>query len=177
MSQQYESLSDENLTRLTKESDLTAFKVVYYRYYHRLCNFVWTRTNSVDLAEDLVQEIFTRLWVNRHRLTIRKSLKAYLYRMANNLIIDRYRKKTHQTEYIVQQIAKQSPAYSRDNDLRIDIESAIESLPEKLRTVFILSRFEGLKYNEIASVCHISIKAVESRIGRALRILRSRLSC
>lgn len=170
------TLTDEELAGAIKDSDLDAFRVLYYRYYDRLCHFVWARTSRAELAEDVVQEIFTRLWQNRNRYTIHKSLKAYLYRMANNLIIDLHRKKKHESDYRSETDSKQTLARNDHLDLSIDVESAVDKLPEKLRTVFILSRFEDLKYTEIARVCRISIKAVESRIGRALRILRDDLS-
>ena len=170
------TLTDEELAGAIKDSDFDAFKVLYYRYYERLCHFVWARTSRAELAEDVVQEIFTRLWQNRNRYTIRKSFKAYLYRMANNLIIDLHRKRKHETDYLSQFESKQNLARNDHIDLSIDVESAVNKLPEKLRSVFILSRFEDLKYTEIARVCGISIKAVESRIGRALRILREDLS-
>ena len=172
----YTTYTDEDLAGAIKDSNLDAFRVLYYRYYDRLYHYVWARTSRAELAQDIVQEIFTRLWQNRKRYTIRKSLKAYIYRMANNLIIDLHRKKKHESDYLSECDLKQTLARNNHIDLSIDVESAINKLPEKLRTVFILSRFEDLKYTEIARVCRISIKAVESRIGRALRILRDDLS-
>jgi RNA polymerase sigma-70 factor (family 1) len=172
----YTSLSDEELAHAIKDSDLAAFKVIYYRYYERMYRFIWIRTNSVELAEDISQEIFTRLWENRKKHTIWKSLKAYLYRIANNLIIDFYRKKSHEADYVLKLASSSQPVYDDYVDKSIDIEFAVNSLPEDLRTVFILSRFEGLTYAEIAHACNISIKTVESRIGKALKFLRDVLS-
>lgn len=172
----YTSYSDAELMNAIKDSDLSAFKVMYYRYYERLHRFVWIRTRSVECAEDLTQEVFTRLWEIRQRHTIHKSLKAYLYRMASNLIVDYYRRKTHDSKYVSKQKARYRSASDDSEELRIDIEFAIDRLPENLRAAFILSRFEGLTYAEIARVCRISIKTVESRIGKALRFLRDGLA-
>ena len=172
----YTSWSDQALAHAIKESDLAAFKVIYYRYYKPLCRFVWVRTYSAELSEDLTQEVFTRLWQNRHRLIIKKSLKAYMYRIANNLLIDFYRKKSREIKYLSKPTPHSQSAYTVNYDEILNLNFAINKLPDKLRTAFYLSRFEGFTYAEIAKSFHISAKTVESRIAKALRLLRKELS-
>ena len=166
------SYSDEQLVESIKNSDVDAFKSLYYRYYKNLYHFLCMRTNSLESAKDLVQEIFARLWQNRRNLSKKKSIKAYLFRIANNLVIDSYRKKSSQ-----QKVMSESKKNITDNSLEsiTAIKLAIDKLPEKLRNVFILSRYHGFKYSEIAQICKISVKTVESRISQAFKILREEL--
>lgn len=172
----YHLLSDEELAQELKNSNVAAFKAIYYRYYERLGQYILTQTNSMELAKDLTQQIFACLWENRKKRKIEKSLKAYLYRMAHNMIVNVYRKKARENFVSSEHPTISNSISTNHLDLQIDLESAINDLPKKLRDVLILSRFEGLKNDEIALVCQISIKTVESRIGKALKLLRRALS-
>jgi len=169
----YSSYSDEYLVESIKSSNVDAFKVLYYRYYENLYHFLCLRTNSIETAKDFIQEIFTRVWQNRGDLDKNKSIKAYLFRIANNLVIDRFRKRRSRQDFI-----SQTKKNVTDNSLEsiTEINLAINKLPEKLRIIFILSRYHGFKYSEIAQTCNISVKTVESRMSQALKILRDELS-
>jgi RNA polymerase sigma-70 factor (ECF subfamily) len=168
---------DAELTEAIKASDHTAFQVLYYRYFAALFRFLWRQTSDEELAKDLLQEAFGRVWKNRENLDPRRSIKSYLYRIGRNLVIDHRRQNVHKPDYLADHPASE-PAYSVDEqfDLHDKLQAAINDLPEPLRLVFTMNRFEGMKYAEIAEMLDISIKTVESRMSKALTILRLKLA-
>ena len=170
------SISEEQLVESIKSSQVEAFKTLYYRYYNDLYRFFWLRINSKDSAKDLIHDVFIRIWENRHNLDGKKSIKAYIYRIANNLLIDFFRKKSSQRTYIAEDASVTDVSTEESLEQVTAVKLAINNLPEKIRSVFILSRYQGLKYAEIAQALNISIKTVESRICKAFRLLREDLS-
>ncbi len=168
--------SDAELAQALRASDHGAFKALYYRYFEALYRFLWRYTRTEQVAKDLVQEVFTRVWQNRDKLDPGQSVKAYLFRIGYNLAVDHLRKKTHQPDALEADPAHE-PSYLDEPqfDLREKLQAAIESLPEPLRVVFTMSRFEESTYAEIAEALEISIKTVESRMSRALKELRDQL--
>jgi RNA polymerase sigma-70 factor, ECF subfamily len=170
------SRSDSDLVGAIRDSDAKAFKSLYYRYHDPLFRYVWYRTHSPESAKDTLQEIFTRLWQNRRSLDPEKSIKAYLYRIAHNLLVDNFRKEGREKSFRTGSRPQVPGTTEGDADMRMDVQSAIDSLPDDLRIAFMLNRYQALKYAEIAEVCGVSVKTVESRIGRALDLLRKKLS-
>ena len=172
----YTSLSDRQLVEAIRLSDKEAFEALYYRYYHMLYRFLWYRTGSVEQAKDHLQEVFIRLWQRRENLDVDKSIKSYMYRTAYNLVIDHLKKSAKHKLYITELEGDGSSSFDTQINLGIDIQKAIEQLPEPIKIVFCLSRNEGLKYTEIADIFGISVKTVEYRISRALTLLYKKLS-
>ena len=175
--QNYNDLPDEQIVKAIINNDHSAFKNLYYKYYPMLIHFAWYRLHTSDTAKELVQELFFRIWIKRHNLNPNKSIKAYLFKSLNNLIIN-HSKLGFSKTLSMEDIKNQSAFSDEENkqELRIDVEREIDKLPEKVKTVYILSRIEGYKYNEIAEICSISVKAVEKRMFRALNILRRALN-
>jgi RNA polymerase sigma-70 factor, ECF subfamily len=173
-----EGAPDSELVRRLRDSDADAFQTLYFRYYDSLFRYAWYRTSSAESVKDILQDAFTRLWRSRMTLDPDKSVKAYLYRIVHHLVIDLYRKSDRESVF------HRDPDSSRplrdnsegDADLRMDVRSAIDSLPDDLSETFLLNRHQGLKYSEIAEVLGVSVKTVESRISRALEHLRRYLS-
>jgi RNA polymerase sigma-70 factor (ECF subfamily) len=172
----YPSLSDRKLVEAICLSDKEAFKTLYYRYYQKLYRFLWYRTGSIEQAKDTLQEVFIRLWQRRENLDADKSIKSYLYSIAYNLVIDHLKKDAKQRLYRTNIIENSSSSFDTRINLEIDIQKAIDQLPEPIKIVFCLSRNEGLKYTEIAEIFGISVKTVEYRISRALTLLDKKLS-
>ncbi len=170
------AVSDEELCRAIKAADEHAFKQLYYRYYEALFKFAWRRVQETEAARGLVQTIFIRLWNSRERLDEQQSLKSYLYRIATNLVIDHIRQKGQVRHQTLDEIETE-PSETPDETFELEevIDGAIAKLPEALRTVFKLSRFNRMKNGEIAEHLGISIKTVESRMTKALTILRDHL--
>jgi RNA polymerase sigma-70 factor (ECF subfamily) len=168
---------DAELAQAIKASDHIAFKALYYRYFEALFRFLWRQTSDEELAKDLLQEIFSRVWKNRGNLDPQQSIKSYLYRIGHNLVIDHRRQSTHKPEHLEDDPASE-PVYSAEEnfDLHEKIQAAIASLPEPVRLVFTMNRFDGIKYAEIAATLGISIKTVEARMSKALAILREKLA-
>ena len=92
---------DSDLVTAVRASDEAAFKSLYYRYYQTMFNFLWRRTRDYEASKDLTQELLIRLWKHRENLDPKQSLRAYLYRIANNLAIDHLRKKEREQSVFV----------------------------------------------------------------------------
>ncbi len=168
--------TDSQLVERINRSDEQAFKNLYYKYASMLYSFLWRKTGNVDLAKDLVQEVFIRTWNNREKLNSEMNVKSYLYRIANNLAIDHLRYKTlHPTTSIENDFSGRMYMIHEHFDIEPKIWEAVNGLPETQRNIFYLSRFEGFKHKEIAELLGISIKTVESNIGKALKKLRETL--
>ena len=165
---------DEQLVEAIRKNDQEAFRDLYYKYFEKLIRFAWYRLHSIETSRDLVQELFFRVWKKREGLNPQKSIKAYLYKSLNNLIINHFKLSSSQTSSLIT-LDERKTKMEEAQDIVIDIQTAINHLPEKLKTVFILSRTEGFKYAEIAEICNISVKAVEKRMSKAFVLLKKYL--
>ncbi|MGH7597972.1 MAG: RNA polymerase sigma factor [bacterium] len=168
---------DNELAQAIKAADHNAFKVLYYRYFEALFRFLWRQTSDEELAKDLLQEIFSRVWKNRESLDPQQSIKSYLYRIGHNLVIDHRRQSVHKPDYLEDDPANEPAYFVEENfDLHEKIQATIAALPEPVRLVFTMNRFDGIKYAEIAVRLNISVKTVEARMSKALAILREKLA-
>jgi RNA polymerase sigma-70 factor, ECF subfamily len=168
MSQTQDSdILDSQLVEAIVKGDHEAFKQLYYRYYKALVRFAWFRIHSIDLSRELVQELFYRVWVNRKKLDSGKSIKAYLYKSLTNLIINHVNLSSSRVSSLDYLEDHNGVSAENDLDFKMDLKAALERLPEKLRTVYMMSRMDGYKYSEIAEICNISVKAVEKRMSLA----------
>ena len=165
---------EEHLVEAIRKSDHDAFKELYYKYFEKLIRFAWYRLQSIETSRDLVQELFYRVWKTRERLNPQKPIKAYLYKSLNNLVINHLKLSSSQTSSLTT-LDESKTKVEEKRDTSIDIRTSIELLPEKLKTVFILSRVEGFKYSEIAQIYNISVKAVEKRMSKAFVLLKKYL--
>jgi len=167
-------MTDRELSIKIKDSDQIAFKILYLRYYDAIKRYIWYKFYLKDQVEDLVQEVFLRLWNHRENVKPDMSIKAYLYRTASNLMIDMFRKRSSKAAFLAE---TKSRVVHEENrlDTSLTLQKIIGGLPQKEREVLELSRFQGLKYKEIAEVFGISVKTVESRMTRAFKYLRKEL--
>jgi RNA polymerase sigma-70 factor (ECF subfamily) len=164
--------TDNQLVEAIVEGDHDAFKKLYYKYYKTLMHFAWYRVHSMDLSKDLVQDLFYRLWRNRINLDSSKSIKAYLYKSLTNLIINHLKLNSSRTSNIDDLEDNRKMSNDMDLEFKLDLKSALDHLPEKLKTVYMLSRIDGYKYSEIAEICNISVKAVEKRMSLSFKHLK-----
>ena len=164
-----------------KSGDPDSFSDIFSAYYKDMVFFAYSFTHELPVAEDIVQDTFVKLWEDHEKLNVTVSLRSILLKAIQNKCIDwhRHRKimNTHST-YIIDN----SPLYEYDTDnyiLRSELEGRIEkaivNLPEKFKEAFEMNRFEGLKYQEIATKQNVSIRTVEVRISKALELLRKSL--
>jgi RNA polymerase sigma-70 factor (family 1) len=166
----------------TQMGDEASFERVFRTHYARLCAFASTFIDDKDEAEEIVQTMFCRLWEQRESLDITISVQAYLFRSVRNACLNHIKKMQIRETYKVMNLENlnQNPEFQPDrtthSELSKKIEQAIADLPEQCRLIFKLSRFEELKYKEIAEQLGISIKTVENQMGKALKVLRFKLA-
>jgi len=162
------------------------FKLLFEAYYPRLLRFAGAYTGDRHEAENIVQNVFLRLWEKRGSLPMDAHRSAYLLTMVKNHCLDFLRHQqvvnnysTNRKAELQQEMAFNHYAVSKFDPEKMDIETleqlvekAIGELPEQCRKVFELSRYEGLKHKEIAIKLGISVKTVEAHISNALKVLR-----
>lgn len=160
------------------KSGEVAFNKVFDLYYSPLCFFSDKILHDFDLSRSVVQQVFVDLWIKRHQLHI-VSLKSYLYQSVRNASLDVLKRKRAESKYLSTLEKEESGTLSdlmEEAELADRINRAIQNLPERCREVFVLCRFEELKYAEIADRLHISVKTVEMQISIALKKMRKELS-
>jgi len=175
------NLLEKKILKRIKEGDIHEFEVLFREYYERLCAFGRKYVNNIEQAEEVVQDTFFNIWKNRASLNIKTSLKSYLYTAVRNNCLQVLRTRNldikyenyYKSHYSNESI---SPADELNaKELSKVIDKALNSLPEKCRMIFKMSRNEGLKYHEIAEKLEISIKTVEANMGKALKHFRMHL--
>jgi RNA polymerase sigma-70 factor, ECF subfamily len=161
-----------------------SFGEFFKKHFLSLCAYCQFKYGlDLDMAKEVVHTGFIKLWDARQNLTPGVSPKSYLYKIITNNILDilKHRKIIEQhVQYVLQAGTEDAVTHPFDDvdvkQLQADIQTAINELPEQMRRIFEMSRFEGLKYAQIAGQLNISIKTVETQIGRALVKLREKLS-
>lgn len=138
---------------------------------------------ETDTAKEVVHTGFVKLWENRERLSSGLPVEAYLYKIISNISADLLKhekvKEKHARSFLQsppQPVTGEDVRYTELKQLETDIDDAVNDLPEQMRKIFELSRFEGLTYAAIAAQLNISVKTVETQMSRALARLRQRLS-
>jgi RNA polymerase sigma-70 factor (family 1) len=156
------------------------FQIVFRTYYNPLCNYAFTFTKDADASEDLVQDLFIKIWEQRRGLLKEASIRYYLFTAVRNNCITWLRREKQTV--IVQLTGYETISATTDypnepmdeeRDEKILLEQAIARLPPKCKEIFLLSRFGKLSYKEIATNLDISPKTVENQLGKALKMLRT----
>jgi len=174
--------TDPEIVSAIRQGDEAAFERTFRKYYDRLCNYANSLLKEEDEAEEVVQTVFLTIWEKRTELEITLSLKSYLYRAVHNHCLNRFKhasvREAHReyTQNFLPQAYESVTEVIHASELEERIEAAVSSLPEQCQIAFRMSRFEEMKYQEIADQLGISIKTVENQIGKALKILRSALA-
>lgn len=163
-----------------KDGDREAFTFLYKRYWPKVYNFTNLYILSPDAAEEVVQDVFIKLWENRADLDEEKNFDGYLFIITRNLIFNRSRQDFNRMLYQTTLFeAIEEPTSVEEEletaDLRRHINALISLLPPRQQEVFRLSREEHLTYHEIAQKLQISEKTVERHMGEALKFLRKNL--
>ena len=174
--------ADDNLLfSLVKQDNKSAFDTLFRKYYIRLCRFAYNFLPSKPMAEEIVQEVFVRLWEQRQQISINTSFLAYLYTSVRNQSMNELKKnkirKYYEDEFTVQKSLTDETTIDNSEEERIKkaIERACRQLPPKCREIFELSRNDGLTYEEIAEYLSLSKKTVENQMAIAFQKLRQHL--
>ena len=162
----------------TLSSDVN-FEMLFKTHYKALHAYAAVILKDEDDAEEIVQQLFLKFWEKRELLNVQSSLKAYLYKCVYHDSLNYLKHQKVKSKY--QDFTKHSMNYTYNNridviELQNQINLALNDLPEQCRTIFQMSRFEELKYREIADALGLSIKTVENQMGKALRIMRVKLA-
>lgn len=172
------SVTQHSVENISSEA---GFEQVYKTYFKPLYAYAKTVVRDSDMAEEIVQQVFFRLWEKKDILDIRETIRGYLYRsvfhdsmnyMKHLKVRETYR------QYSRHETSSENPALQNleAGELEKRLTLALSKLPEKCRTVFQLCRFEELKYKEVAEQLNLPLKTVENEMGKALRLLRLSLS-
>ncbi|WP_236976014.1 RNA polymerase sigma-70 factor [Membranihabitans maritimus] len=173
------TFDNEKIIRIQREDE---FENLFKENFQSLHSYAFTIIQDQFSAEEVVQTVFLKLWEKRENINFHTSIKAYLYKSVYNyslnFIRDRKTRKQHSMESMrnTPSHTKEDENHETTSELMQKIQESLKELPEKCRTVFYLSRFENLKYREIAEKLDISIKTVEVHMGKALKHLRLSLA-
>lgn len=176
---QKQNLEDECLLQSIFADDKKAFNILFSKYYPLLCSYA-TPIVGEDDAEELIQDMMVWIWENRKSINIESSLKNYLFKSARNRCIN-YLEKNNKHESIHKMIYSnisiyfEEPDYCLINELSHNINIAIKKLPCHYRDALIKNRFKRKKYYEIANEEGVSVKTIDYRIQKALKLLRNEL--
>lgn len=157
------------------------FEQVFKSHFKALHVYACTILKEEAQAEELVQQVFFKLWEKKDQVNITQSVQAYLYRSVYNECLNYLKhqkvKKAHQshTLHTANEASEHGAKELVAKELRVKIDDALKQLPEQCRTIFQMSRFEELKYREIADKLNLSVKTVENQMGKALKIMRMQL--
>jgi RNA polymerase sigma-70 factor, ECF subfamily len=165
-----------------RKGDIGQFESLFKSSYVSLVRYAKTLIKDHDTSEEIVQDLFFRLWQDREKIKIESSLNGYLYRSVHNRCLH-YIEHSRVVERHASEMANretESPENPSDilhyKELQAKVARILERLPERCGKIFCMSRFEGLKYTEIAEKLSVSIKTVESNMGRALKEFRKELT-
>ncbi len=160
--------------------DKKQFEELFRAYFVPLCNFAKTYVSDSEAARGITQEVFVNMWEKRQTIDPDKSLKSYLFSSVRNRSLNYIRDhKKFSSRLLDVEIADFETPLEQDDlelsELQDRVNAAVNSLPEKIKKSFVMNRYEGLKYREIADKLEISQKTVEAHISKALKLLREAL--
>lgn len=170
-----------NLLGLIKNDNQQAFEEFFFLNQPGVFHFLYRYTSDCETAKDLTQETFIRFWLHRHNIDLSICSTAYLYKIARNLAIN-YSVKNSRTSRIDDEEntlirLSRNPQTEYDSVFFMDdYQKAIEKLPERCRATFILSRFSGFDYSEIAGILGVSLQTVKNQMNKALSVLKKLLA-
>lgn len=174
--------SEDRFVHGLKNGDEKVFEELFKTYYAPLCEYCLRYVSDADMAEEIVQDLFFKIWVKREELNINVSIKAYIFTSLRNHAlnyISRLKIQDRYNQFIVVR-SKNDVEHPVDvleeKDMERIMKQAIAMLPEKRREIFEMSRFEDMKYWEIAEKLNVSVKTVESQMSKALEHMRKVLS-
>lgn len=169
------------LLKEVSEGNEKAFRTLYDAYFNHLSAYIFKLCKSETATEEIVQDIFVKIWVNRASLRLMDTPEAYIFSMARNKTID-YLRRLSKESNLINVLEQQLSASNNDveakldvEELRLLIEEALNQLSIQKRKIFQLSRNEGLSHDEIAAVMHLSKSTVKNHLSETLQHVREHL--
>jgi RNA polymerase sigma-70 factor (ECF subfamily) len=155
------------------------FRKVFDECYESLCRYAFSIVKDFDQAEDIVQSMFMKLWEKRSELDINTSVRSYLFRSVYNQCMNQLEHKViktkHESIVRVEAGRDEQPPDVFPDELESNIRKAVDALPPQCRSIFIMSRYDELKYSEIAERLGISVNTIQNQVSKALKLLREAL--
>jgi RNA polymerase sigma-70 factor (ECF subfamily) len=176
-----QATKEADWVRRLRRGDARAFERLFHTYCGPLVNFARRYVMDLPVAENIVQDVFLSIWTRREQLDPTAAIRAYLYTAVRNQALKQLRhekveqrgREAMSTPRMVEVTPEQNWS---EQELANEIRSAVEQLPQRCRTIFVMSRYDNLTYGEIAQILGVSVKTVETQMGRALKSLRGSLS-
>jgi RNA polymerase sigma-70 factor (ECF subfamily) len=176
------SKSNHELLLLIQKDDRIAFYNLYERYCRRLFGFVLRYIKQREDAEEIVQEVFVKIWESRHKIDVYSSFEAFLFTVAYNTTVSLLRKRITEQKYLQHLKSLQQPENSPDlideihfNELNEWVQMLLNELTPRQKEIFQLSREEGLSHDEIAKKLDISVNTVKKHITNTLTFLKTKI--
>jgi len=172
-------LPEEDIINAIREGNTVAFQHVFDSLYESLCGYAFSVLRNSAEAEDVVQSAFMKLWEKRDVLEIRQSVKSYLFRAVYNQCLNQIEHRAVKSRFQAYsqleatELSGETEPFPDELDQKVRV--AVDNLPPQCKKIFMMSRYEGLRYPEIASRLNISVNTIQNQICKALRILRTEL--
>lgn len=162
-----------------KEGDRIVFEQLFREFYPLLCNYARRYTHDKSTAEEVVQDFFCKLWDKHNEIQVNTALYSYLRKAIINHSLNYARKLENERKFVnygdnMEEVYG-TQDHDSNNELNEHVNRALLELPEKRREIFEMSRFEGMKYHEIAERLSINVKTVETQMARSLEFMRKYL--
>lgn len=170
--------TEKELVKKLKEGDSFAFEVLFYKYRNKIKGFALKIVPAQIDPEEIVQEVFVRVWLKKEAIDPEKDFQSYLFSIAKHLVLDHLKSAVNRKLYFVGEHFQQDLLEEDGLDATVSeeteakLQKLINEIPERRREIFRLSRFEGLSYKQIAERLNISENTVDSQIRNALAFLR-----
>jgi RNA polymerase sigma-70 factor, ECF subfamily len=180
---------EKEILHRVQQGDIKAFDFLFNSYYAMLCVYAKDLLKIPQIAEEIVQDVFLKFWNNRSALSVKTSVKGYLYKMVHNHCLNYIRDHSTQKtikEYSIEDIKSRLDLLETDtsnsvlddllsDQIEDDLNEAIDSLPEQSRKIFCMCRFQGLSYSEAANQLNISVSTVKTLMLRSMEKLKEKL--
>ena len=176
------TLTDKALLQQAAQGNEAAFGALFVQWQHKLFGFILSITKNGALAEDIVQEVFLKIWLQREKLEDVSNFSGYLFTVAQRYAIDQLRRTNRESallNFLKPIVDQPSPSAETDllrKELAGELHAAIEGLPGRQKEVYYLHQQQGMKHEEIAEMLGLSVSTVQNHMFRALENLREKLS-
>jgi RNA polymerase sigma-70 factor (family 1) len=173
------SYTEQELLKLVAEGDRNAFTQIYNNYHNKIYSIAFELTESTTVSEEIVQDVFLKIWVKRDSLHEVEHFRAYLFTITRNYVFTAL-KRIARKESIEVSAIQDAPLYDHDTEDRVlnneytrILQAAIDRLPEQQKQVYNLIKKEGLKREEAAAALHLSPETVKTHLAQAMRSIRT----